>query len=223
MSRPKNQKILDELVNAVSTYDMEKVKYFSELAIETKVPAYTAVMEGLSNGLDIISERYSKGDAFLSDLIMAGAAMEAGMEVLEPFLKVSEIESKGKIVLGTVYGDMHDLGKNLVGMILRSAGFNVVDLGVDVLPEKFVEEIEKNGADILALSSLVTTTMPYMKDTVKALEVNGLRDKVIVIIGGAPVSAEFAEEIGADAYGVDAVSALNICKKLISQKKNKEL
>jgi 5-methyltetrahydrofolate--homocysteine methyltransferase len=208
-----NEEILQRLREGIINFELENIKTLANEAIEAGIPAYQAVMEGLTKGMDIVSERYSKGEAFLSDLIMAGETMEAAMEELEPHLAKSPIKSSGLIILGTVYGDMHDLGKNLVGVLLRSSGFEVIDLGVDVPPEKFVEVISEKNADILALSSLVTTTMPYMEETIKALEKSGLRRKIKVILGGAPVSEAFAEMIGADAYGKDAVDAVDISRK----------
>ena len=143
--------------------------------------------------------------------------MKAGMAVLEPHLKMSPNEMSVVIVIGTVYGDMHDLGKDIVATLLQSAGFKVIDLGVDVPPRRFVEAVEEERADILAMSSLVTT-MPYMKDTVEELDKAGLRRKVKVLVGGAPVSNAYAEVIGADSYGEDAVSAVEICRKWIVDK-----
>jgi 5-methyltetrahydrofolate--homocysteine methyltransferase len=207
------EEILQRLREGIINFELENIKLLANEAIEAGIPAYQAVMEGLTKGMDIVSERYSKGDAFLSDLIMAGETMETAMEELEPHLAKNPIKSSGLIVLGTVYGDMHDLGKNLVAVLLRSSGFDVIDLGVDVPPEKFVEAISEKNADILALSSLVTTTMPYMEETIKELEKAGLRRKIKVILGGAPVSEAFAEMIGADAYGKDAVSAVEISRK----------
>jgi len=214
------EEILQRLRDGINNFDIDGIKIVSKEAIEAGIPAYEAVIEGLSRGMDIISERYTKGEAFLSDLIMAGATMKAGMAVLEPHLKMSPNETSVVIVIGTVYGDMHDLGKDIVATLLQSAGFKIIDLGVDVPPERFVKAVEEERADILAMSSLVTTTMPHMKDTVEELVKAGLRSKVKVLVGGAPVSNAYAEVIGADSYGEDAVSAVEICRKWMKNESN---
>lgn len=211
-SKSRNE-ILQRLRDGITNFDLDGIKLVAREAIEAGIPAYEAIMEGLSKGMDIVSERYTSGDAFLSDLIMAGGTMKAGMEVLEPHLKMSPMKTTGVIVLGTVYGDMHDLGKNIVVTLLKSAGFKVIDLGVDVPPEKFVNAVKENKPDILAMSSLITTTMIYMRDTIEVLVKADLRSSVKVLIGGAPVSDAYADSIGADAYGEDAVSAVEICRK----------
>lgn len=205
--------ILQRLQDRIIDFDIDGIKLVAREAIEAGIPAYEAVMEGLSKGMDIISESYTREEAFLSELIMAGETMKAGMEVLEPHLKTSPCKTSGVIVLGTVYGDMHDLGKNIVAILLKSAGFEIIDLGVDVPAERFVNTVKEKSADILAMSSLVTTTMPYMKDTIEDLVKTGLRGGVKVLIGGAPVGDAYADSIGADAYGKDAVSAVKICRK----------
>jgi len=207
------KEIFKRLQDRIINFDIDGIKLVAREAIEVGIPAYEAVTKGLSKGMDIISERYTREEAFLSELIMAGETMKAGMEVLEPHLKTSPGKTSGVIVLGTVYGDMHDLGKNIVATLLKSAGFNVIDLGVDVPAERFVNTVKEKSADILAMSSLVTITMPYMKDTIKELEKSGLSGKVKVLIGGAPVSDAYADSIGADAYGKDAISAVKICRE----------
>lgn len=212
------EEILAKLSESVSAFDIDGIKKIVIEAIEAGIPAYKAVMEGLSKGMDIVSERYTRGESFLSELILAGEAMKVALTVLEPYLKASPSNQSSVVVLGTVYGDMHDLGANLVAILLKSAGFEVISLGVDVPSEKFVDAVREENADILALSSLVTTTMPEMSVTVDALVKAGLRKNVKVLVGGAPLSSAYAESIGADAYGKDAVSAVEICKKFMENR-----
>ena len=210
----KHQKeILKTLKDCIINFDIDGVTIAANQAIEVGIPAYSAIMDGLSKGMDVISNRYEKGEAFLSDLILAAATMKAGNEVLDPHLMASSSTNNGIIVIGTVYEDMHDLGKNLVSILLKSAGFQVIDLGVNVTSMRFINAIKENDADVLAMSSLLTTTMSNMKETIDNLVKDRLRGKVKVLVGGAPVNQKFADFIGADAYGEDAVSAVEICTK----------
>ena len=158
-------------------------------------------------GMDLVGEKMGSGEMFIPEVLMSARAMGAAVEVLKPHLAEGESSSAGTIVIGTVKGDLHDIGKNLVVMMLESAGFEVVDLGVDVEPEIFVEAIKKNQPEILGLSALLTTTMPMLKKTVEAIDASGVRENLKILIGGAPVSQAFADEIGADGYAADAGSA----------------
>lgn len=169
---------------------------------------------GLISALDEVGRRFGTGEMFLPEMLMAARAMQAGLEIIRPLLTEAEAKSAGTVVLGTVKGDLHDIGKNIVGMMLVGAGFKVFDLGVDVAPEIFIKEINDKKADILALSALLTTTMPAMKATVEAAKKASMPVKII--IGGAPVSQAFAEEIGADGYGADAPDAVILARKLIT-------
>jgi 5-methyltetrahydrofolate--homocysteine methyltransferase len=206
------EEILQRLQDSIVQFDFDGIKGVAQEAIEARIPAYEAVMEGLSKGMDVIGDKFSKGEAFLSELIMAGETMKEAMQVLEPHMKIPEGKTSGVVVLGTVYGDMHDLGKNIVALLLQSAGFKVIDLGVDVSSQSFVDAVKENNADVLAMSSLVTTTMPHMKEAIEELSNAGLRGGVKVLVGGAPVDDAYAESIGADGYGKDAVSAVEICR-----------
>jgi len=213
------QEILQDLRDCVLNFEIERVREVVIVAVKAGIEPYVAVTEGLSKGMDIVSERYEAGEYFLSDLVMAGETMKAAMEVLEPHLKMSTPTGAfGTVVIGTVEGDLHDLGKGIVVTLLSSAGFQVTDLGVDVSPESFLSATREKKPDILAMSSLLTTTMPNIKKTIRLLEDKGLRDSVKIIVGGAPLSSEFADEVGADAYGKDAVEALGICRKWIRAK-----
>ncbi|MEJ2013984.1 MAG: corrinoid protein, partial [Anaerolineales bacterium] len=161
-----------------------------------------------------IGNLYERGEVYVPEMLIAAHAMKAGMQVLRPELVKAGVEPLGRVVIGTVQGDIHDIGKNLVAMLLEGAGFEINDLGVDNSPEEFVEAV-KNGAEILGLSGLLTTTIPSMPRTIQALKEAGLREKVKVIVGGAPVTQEFADEIGADGYAPDAASAVRLAKSLL--------
>ncbi len=170
---------------------------------------------GLLPGMAVVGDRFKKGDMFVPEVLMAARVMQSCMEILKPMLVDEEVPSAGTVVIGTVKGDLHDIGKNLVAMMLESAGFRVVNLGVDVPPEKFASAIREHKPHILGMSALLTTTMLRMKDTIELLEEEGLRDKVKVIVGGAPVTRDFSEEIRADGYAPDAASAAELAKQIV--------
>ena len=172
--------------------------------------------EELIAGMDLIGEKMGNGEMFIPEVLMTAHAMGMAVEILKPHLGEGESTSSGTIVIGTVKGDLHDIGKNLVVMMLESAGFKVVDLGVDVEPEIFVEAIEENKPDILGLSALLTTTMPMLKKTVETIEESGIRSNLKILVGGAPVNQDFADEIGADGYAPDAGSASRMAKMMIA-------
>ena len=213
----KEEEILAKLRDCIVNLDIDNIQKVCREAIEAGIPAYKAITDGMAKGMDIVGQKYENNEYFLAELIMAGEVMKEGMKILEPYLKTGEIETLGKVVIGTVRGDLHDIGKNIVITLLRSAGFEVIDLGTDVSPEAFVEAVRKNKPDVVAMSALLTTTMIEMKNVIKALEEAGLRDKLKIIIGGAPITPEFAREIGADAAARDAVEGVNICKSWVSK------
>ncbi len=171
--------------------------------------------EGLQKGLLTLGERFKRNECFIPEVLLAARAMHAGMDLLRPLLVGTDAKPLATIVLGTVKDDLHDIGKNMVGMMLEGGGFRVLDVGVNVSPEKFMESVQKEGAAILALSALLSTTMPYLKTTIEALESKGIRDKVKVLVGGAPVTEEYAKEIGADGYAPDAARAVDEAKELL--------
>jgi len=213
----KEEEILKKVIDAVVNLDIDNIQRFCKEAVEAGIPAYKVVTEGMAKGMDIVGQKYEANEYFLAELIMAGETMKEGMKVLEPYLKTEEKRVLGKIVIGTVRGDLHDIGKNIAATLLSSAGFEIIDLGVDVSPEQFVEAVKKNKPDIVAMSALLTTTMIEMENTIKALEKAGLRDKVKIIIGGAPITPEYAKKIGADAAAKDAVDGVNICKSWVAK------
>jgi 5-methyltetrahydrofolate--homocysteine methyltransferase len=187
----------------------------TQKSLDEGMSAGEILNQGLIAGMDIVGRDFKAGELFIPEVIMCAKAMHAGLAVLRPHLIESGSASLGKVVIGTVAGDMHDIGKNLVSMMLEGAGFEIIDLGTDVQPQKFVEIVHSEGADLVGMSALLTTTMVSMKSTIDALGEAGLRGNVRVLVGGAPVTASFAEQIGADAYAADAVAAVDIARSLI--------
>jgi len=214
----KEEKILTRLRDAIVNLDIEAVQKAAKDAIEAGIPAYKAVIEGMAKGMEIVGQKYEDGEYFLAELIMAGETMKEGMAVLEPHLKVGDIKTAGKVVIGTVRGDLHDIGKNVVITLLKAANFEVIDLGVDVSSEQFIEAVKEHNPDILAMSALLTTTMIEMENVIESLKKSGLRDKVKIIIGGAPITPEYAKKIGADAAAKDAVEGVRKCSEWVEAK-----
>jgi len=191
-------------------------------ALDNGIDTNTILLEGLSKGMEQVGQKYETGEYFIPDMLTAAEAVEAGMTVMEPYLAgEGTSEGKGKVIMATVEKDLHDIGKNLVSIMLKGAGFNVVDLGIDVPAARIVEAAEEENADLVGLSALLNTTMVNMEDVVKELEKKGLRDKIKVIIGGAPTSDDFASEIGADGYGKDAFAAIRVAEELLKAGGNK--
>jgi len=192
-----------------------RVKELVQKAIDEGQDVEKVLNEGLISGMDIVGEKFKKNEFYIPEMLIAARAMKRGMEVLRPILIKKDIKSAGIVVLGTARGDLHDIGKNLVGMMMEGAGFEIVDLGVDVSPEKFVEAAKEKGANIIGVSALLTTTMPGMKDVVQVLKESGLKEEIKVMVGGAPVTQSYADEIGADGYAPDAASAADKAKELL--------
>jgi len=210
-----------EILNEISRYlqqgDCEKVSLLTRQAIE-KVPPKEILDNGLIEGMNVIGERYKAHEIFLPDVLLAAQAMHKGMDVLKPLFLQEGLPTLGKVVIGTVQGDLHDIGKNLVGIMLRGAGFEIIDLGNDVAPEEFVETVQREHASVIGMSALLTTTMLVMKRVIELIKEQGLKDRIKTIVGGAPVSAEFAREIGADAYGYDSAHAVEQVRALIGRR-----
>jgi 5-methyltetrahydrofolate--homocysteine methyltransferase len=192
-----------------------EVKKLTEEALAEGVAPGEVLNDGLIKGMSVVGERFKNNEFYVPEVLIAARAMHAGMDILKPALAASGVKPIGRIMLGTVKGDLHDIGKNLVAMMMEGAGFEVVDLGIDVSPEQFVESA-KDGGGVIAMSALLTTTMTAMKTTMDALEESGIRDTVKVLIGGAPVTQNYADEIGADGYARDAASAADKAKELIA-------
>ncbi|MFC1958150.1 B12-binding domain-containing protein [Chloroflexota bacterium] len=185
-----------------------------EEALTQNIDVETIINEGLTSGMNIVGEKFEAGEYYIPDMLASAEAVGAAMEMLKPYLDKSGIESKGKILIATVKGDLHDIGKNIVSILLRGAGYTVKDLGNDITPQAIVDAVKEEKPEFLGLSALLTSTMMHMEETVKALTESNLRDSVKVIIGGAPVSEEFAQRIGADGYGADGFQAVAIVESL---------
>ncbi|AET67293.1 putative cobalamin binding protein [Desulfosporosinus orientis DSM 765] len=206
---------IQDIYDAVVEFSIDKVvaKVNAEIANKTEVSEI--LRNGLIAAMDEVGQRYSEGEFFVPEMLMAAKAMKAGLEVLKPLLSQGDSDKKGTIVIGTVKGDLHDIGKNLVAMMMEGAGFEVYDLGVDVDTEKFLATAKEKNADVICMSALLTTTMPSMEVTVKAIREQGLSYKTMV--GGAPVSEDFAKKIGADGWSTDAPGAVETARKLTAK------
>ena len=212
--------ILPLIADSLLSGDDDRVSELTRQAIEQGIPPKQILDTGLIAGMTTVGERFKAHEVFLPEVLLAAKAMRAGMDQLKPLLSKEGIPSVGRVVLGSVQGDLHDIGKNLVGILLKGAGFDVIDLGNDVAPETFVETALKQDASVIGMSALLTTTMPVMKRVADLINERDLGGKIRTIVGGAPVSEEFAREIGADAYGFDAANAVDRVKTLVSEDEN---
>jgi trimethylamine corrinoid protein len=221
MASKTREEILRELSEAVTSYDQEAAKAAAQKAIDAGIPALEAVDLGLRPGINEVGEKFSRDEVYLPHLLMAADALKAGVEVLQRGIPKEDLEKLrlGRVVIGTVQDDIHDLGKNIVGAMLTASGFEVIDLGKDVSPEEFVNKAKESGADVIAVSSLMTTTMPYQRNVIEELDYQGVRDKFKVIVGGGPVTAEWAEKIGADGYSENASGAVEAVKRLVAKRR----
>lgn len=208
---------LEELTNAIVAGNLNVAVQMSQQAVDAGIEPKAIIGDYLIKGMEIIGARFGEGKAFVPNLLMSARAMKGCLDLLKPLMQGETGISCGKIVIGTVKGDLHDIGKNLVASMFEGSGFELVNLGINVEADKFVQAIKDNNADILALSALLTTTMGYMKDVIEAVEAAGLRGKVKIMVGGAPVNAEFAKQIGADIYTDDANEAVIAAKRLVGK------
>jgi len=209
--------ILKNIGKSLMAGDDQKIAKEVAQAIEEGIPTTQILDEGLIAGMNVVGVRFRDHDMFLPEVLLSARAMTAGVALLKPLLIAEEIPSRGKVVLGSVQGDLHDIGKNLVGIMLEGAGFEVVDLGIDVPPEKFIDAAIAENASIIGLSSLLTTTMDIMKGVVKLVGERGVSDKIKIIVGGAPLSEEFAQSIGAQGYAYDAANAVDKVIELVKE------
>jgi len=205
----------EALANAIIECDAAKADELTRGLVDEGAKPQEVINKGLIAGMNVVGDRFKKGEMYVPEVMMAAKAMHAGMNIVKPMLAEGESSSSGKVVLGTVAGDLHDIGKNLVGMMMESGGMEVVDVGIDVPPEKFAEAVKENKPQLVGMSALLTTTMLAMKDTIEVLKEEGLRDSVKIMVGGAPVTQDFADEIGADGWAPDAASAKELAQKLI--------
>ena len=206
---------LQAVADAVIGGDRDTVAELAQAAVDEGVNPEDIINEGLIAGMNVVGVKFKNNEFYVPEVLIAARAMHAGMDIVKPLLADSDVASRGKVVIGTVKGDLHDIGKNLVAMMLEGGGYDVIDLEVAVPPEKYVEAAQAENADVIALSALLTTTMPGMKDTIDAVAEAGMKDSVKVIIGGAPVTQNYADEIGADGYAPDAASAVDLVAGLL--------
>lgn len=204
-----------EVAQSVIAGQIDKVREQVKSLVEAGNAPLEIINQGLIEGMNVVGARFKAGEMFVPEVLKCAKSMAAGVEIVKPLIAEGDQQSKGKVVLGTVKGDLHDIGKNLVGMMMESGGLEVVNLGIDISPEKFADAIREHNPQIVAMSALLTTTMPAIKETIEYIEQEGLRDKVKIIIGGAPISKEFADSIGADGFAPDAASATDLCKEFI--------
>ncbi len=205
-----------ELHECVIAGQQEKVAELTERFLEDGISPSDLLHDGLLPGMAVVGHKFEEGEFFIPEMLLAARALNAGLDLLKPLLEESDIQPVAKIVLGTVKGDIHDIGKNLVAIMLRGSGFEVIDAGVDVAPDRFIELVRESGAALVGLSALLTTTMPAMKDTIGAFVAQGVRDTVKIIVGGAPVTEAYAQQIGADGYARNASAAVGVANALIA-------
>ena len=211
--------IIEEISELLQKGRVKNVKALVQQAVDEGYDPKVILNDGLLAGMAVVGGRFKGEEIFVPDVLISARAMNVGLEILEPLLVEVGNEAVGKIVIGTVKGDLHDIGKNLTAMMFKGAGFEVYDLGVDVSAETFIEKAEEVGADVIGMSALLSTTMDNMREVIELLKEKGLRDKYIVMIGGAPITDEFAQEIGADYYTPDAASAAEVAKKCVLEKR----
>jgi len=207
--------VLEQMAASVIEGDVGAMQDLTEEALDEGVSAQEILNDGLMVGMNHVGKEFKAGNMFVPEVLRSAKAMKESMVLLEPMLASGEAQATGKVLIGTVKGDLHDIGKNLVGMMCEGAGFEVQDLGTDVEPDDFLNAIKEFEPDIVGMSALLTTTMRAMGDTVKAIEEAGLRDQVKVMVGGAPVTQRFADDIGADGYAANAASASDLAKKFV--------
>lgn len=207
--------VQEKIKNAVITYKPAEVKELCQQALNEGIEPERILSEGLIEGMNVIGVKFKNSEIFIPEVLIAAKATHEGLDVLKPILSQRESETKGKVVMGTVKDDLHDIGKNLVIMMLEGAGFEVVDLGVNVSPENFVAAIQEHQPQIVGMSSLITSTLHWVEETIKVIQNSGLRDSVKIMVGGAPVTEDWAKEIGADAFGRDATAAVEAARQLL--------
>jgi len=208
---------LGQIAESLIAGKIDEVKSQTQEAVDAGEKPEQIMQQGLLAGMGVVGERFRDGDMFIPEVLRCAKAMHASMDVLRPLLSQAEVESGGVFVIGTVEGDLHDIGKNLVAMMFEGAGFKVVNLGIDLEPSVFVDAVKEHNPDILAMSALLTTTMPKMGETINALKEAGIRDQTKIMIGGAPVTQEFSDEIGADGYAANAGSSVDKAKEILAK------
>ncbi|MBU5305295.1 cobalamin B12-binding domain-containing protein [Eubacterium callanderi] len=208
--------ILEDIQNCVLDGELDEIKDLVQKAVDEGIDPTTIINDGLIGGMNIVAPLFKSGEMFVPEVMESADTMNEGMQVVKPLITDADMPTKGKVIIGTVNGDLHDIGKNLVVLMMESRGYTVIDMGVDVKEEQFVEAIKEHKPDIVGMSSLLTTTMMKIDDTIKMINESGLRDQVKIIIGGAPISQEFADDIGADGYSEDASTAVELCDRMMA-------
>ena len=211
------EKLFEDIKNAVISGKHLEIEELVETAIRQKLDLDDLINKALIAAMDVVGDRFSKSEIFVPEMLVSAVTMKKGLDLIKPLLKQGQQHARGKVILCTVRGDLHDIGKNLVAMMLEGAGFEVIDLGVDTTVEKVIDTVAEISPQVLGLSALLTTTMPEMQNVITVLKNKGMRENVKVMIGGAPVDAEFAKKIGADAYGKDAAEAVAIARSFINK------
>jgi len=223
MKKPYDVELLEQMADDLYDGLVKEVSATTHEAVARGIPPQEILNEGLIAGMSVVGEDFREGILFVPEVLMAAKAMKAAMSILEPLLTAADTTPMGTLVIGTVKGDIHDIGKNLVAMMMEGAGFQVINLGINTDAQTFVAAVQEHQADLLGISAMLTTTMPYMRTVIEALSAERLREKVKVLIGGAPVTGAWAEQIGADAYGADAAEAVDIAKKFMAMKPRTEI
>jgi len=209
--------VYGKMAEALIAGNIEEEKKLTQQALDSGISAKEILDNGLLPGMDIVGQRFKAAEMFIPEVLRSAKTMGAGMEIIRPLLSESDAAGSGTVVIGTMEGDLHDIGKNLVGMMLEGAGFTIVDLGTDVKPQEFVDAAKEHKPKILGMSALLTTTMPKMGETINALKEAGIRDQIKIMAGGAPVTQDFVDEIGADAYGSNATAAVEKAKAFVGR------
>jgi 5-methyltetrahydrofolate--homocysteine methyltransferase len=207
--------IFEKIADEVQKGNSESVETLVNEALSQEIPADTIMDGGLVEGMNIVSKKFKNNECFIPEVLVSAKAMTVGLGILKPLLAEKNVKPLGKVVIGTIQGDLHDIGKNIVGMLLQGAGFEIIDLGADVHVDRFVESIKDENADLVGMSALLTTTMINMKTVIEGLKEAGIRESIKVIIGGAPVTQAYADQIGADGYAADAATGVDVAKKLL--------
>lgn len=209
--------IFEKIADEVQKGNSESVEALVNEALSQEIPADTIMDDGLVEGMNIISEKFKNNECFIPEVLVSAKAMTVGLGILKPLLAEKNVKPLGKVVIGTIQGDLHDIGKNIISMLLQGAGFELIDLGADVHVDRFVESAKDENADLVGMSALLTTTMLNMKTVIEGLKEAGIRESVKVIIGGAPVTQAYADQIGADGYAADAATGVDVAKKLLDK------
>jgi corrinoid protein of di/trimethylamine methyltransferase len=210
--------ILETIKEMVVGGKFKDIETEVQRAVDSGTDLNRLINEALISAMDIVGKRFADGDIYVPEMLVSAKTMKMGLDIIKPLLQSGEAEHRGTVAMGTVKGDLHDIGKNLVTMMMEGAGFKIIDLGVDVKIENLIDTVQKEAVDVLGLSALLTTTMPEMQNVIEALEEAGLRNQVKVIVGGAPIDQGFADKIGADGFGADAVDAVQLARDLIAEK-----